>query len=203
MKKAEAEFFKRRRNLIAGSLLVGFVNIADTEITRLNIFGNVFEISNSKIIPISFCIMLVYFLIRYFQYAHDVKNKGFKKRYQKSVDSTIGPYLLKREFQNPNSAASEVFGQFSDVNIETATLFDPRYGENVAIVSVVRVGGGTIETFHLIVTKWDRAWLFIIASMYITFRTRLATDYILPVILAALAFGTYAESMRTFISNLF
>ena len=202
MNEAETEFFKRRRNLIAGSLLVTFVNLAGTEITQLNIFGNKFTIDNPKIIPVSFGIMLFYFTVRYFQYAHDIENKGFKKRFRDRVDKIIGPYLMKRELRNPKSAVSERFKDFGQIAIKEATLFDPRFDKNIANVSVCPVDGGVIDTFDLIVTGRDRARFFLIAGFYITSRTRLVTDYILPVLVAVFAFGSYAEPVRALLSNL-
>ena len=89
MQLAEEAFFKQRRNLIASSLLVMFLNIAGGELKTLNLLGNKIEFTNSRVIPIALGVMLTYFVVRYLQYAHDVEDKGFKKRFYSRVEGYL------------------------------------------------------------------------------------------------------------------
>jgi hypothetical protein len=192
MTPTEEAFFKKRRNLSATALLVAFINVAGGELRKLNLFGNEIEFTNPNAIPAALGIALTYFVIRYLQYAHDVEDKGFKKRFYGRVERYLAPYVMKREFKRPNSVLSRCYKDLSEIQVEDFIMFDRAMPRNTAAASFVgKEGGQLVDENELTVSNWELLLPFVRAAVYIVFRTRLATDYVLPIIIAISAYGTY------------
>ncbi len=65
-------FLKQRRNLIVVSLVIIFYEVADIEITQINILGNTALINNPEIVLYCIVAFFIYFNWRYFPALHDV-----------------------------------------------------------------------------------------------------------------------------------
>lgn len=78
-------FVRQRRNLIIMSLVVLFSELAGLKIEKISIFGNEATIGKPELVTITLWIFLFYWLIRYYQYFHEIGDKGF-----------LGSFLLQR-----------------------------------------------------------------------------------------------------------
>lgn len=201
MTSAEEAFFKQRRNLIATALLAIFLNVAGGELKKLNLLGNEIEFTNPSAIPAALGLALTYFVIRYLQYAHDVEDKGFAKRFYERVERYLAPYVMKREFKRPNSYLSQCYKELNEIEVESFTMFHEAMPPNTAAASFVGKQGGTVVDENVDVSNWELLLPFARAAIYIVFRTRLATDYVLPIVIAIAAYSTYLAVVREFIAT--
>ena len=196
METAEEEFFKKRRNLIVSALLVAFLNVAGAERKTFNLLGNEVAFSNPSVIPTTLGIMLTYFVIRYFQYAHDVKDKGIKERFLVKARMHIAPYLKKREFHRSDSDLAKDFESLDEFEVNDISIFERSIPPSTAHISFIHKTGGAILEHRVSVSNWELIIPFLISATYVTFRTRVVTDYVLPVIIAAAAYSTYIPTFR-------
>lgn len=203
MTTQEESFFKQRKNLIACALLVSFINVAGGELKKLNLLGNEIVFSNPRVIPIALGISLVYFLIRYVQYAHDVHDKGFRTRFLERASKHMERYLLKRQFQDEASEFRNPYQDIHDVKVHQFIIWDENIASNNAFMSICGVQGGVIVEDTLMFSHVEVVRPFLLGFLYIIFRTRLATDYLFPLFLAAFAVSTYSHQVREMLVTLF
>lgn len=192
-------FQRQRRNLVLMSSLVLFVNITGGEITKIRLLGNELILRNPSTLPLLLAIVLAYFFLRFAQYAHEVENKGFRDRFFKRIELYLGPYLLKREFYNPKADLRRNYPNIADIEIEgPVTMFHKAMPENTAAVTFVgKQGGAVIDYSDLHVAKRELIWPYVRAGFYICVRTRLVTDYVLPVFLTIAAFASFIKEFPT------
>ena len=79
-------FIRQRKNLITVSLLLIFAEISGIEINKINLLGNEVSLKNPNIVYIVLWMALFYWFARYYQYFRDLKGKGFKTTFFKSMD---------------------------------------------------------------------------------------------------------------------
>lgn len=195
---AEESFFKQRRNLLASALLVAFLNIAGGSIKKLNLLGNEIEFSNPAAIPFALGVALSYFLVRFLQYANEIEDKGFKERFLARVEYYLGPYLMKREFKKEHSHLRQCYPKLGAIEIDSFVMFSPAMPLNTAAISFVgKDGGVVVDENELHVSNRELIVPFVRAGIYITFCTRLVTDYVLPLLVAIFAYSTYHETVRS------
>lgn len=196
MVTAEEAFFRQRKNLIASSLLVSFINIAGGQLKKINLLGNEIVFSNPQIIPLSLGVALAYFFIRYIQYAHDIDDKGFRQRFYGRVAQYLEPYLLSREFGKENSRLRTSYPDKQQIEVRQFIIFNDAVPTNTAFMSFVGKKGGIVIDETIEVRRKELAVPFARAAFYVVFRTRLVTDYVLPLILAIAAFSSYSNELR-------
>lgn len=204
MTDSEEAFFKQRRNLIALSLIAAFINVAAVKLDRLNILGNELQISNPKALPIALAVGLTYFVIRYLQYMHDVEDKGFKKRFLSRAEKHLAPYLLRRELHDQTSELARTYAKknIEDLIVDEFLMFHEAMPPNTASASFIPKNGGmVVEENNLKVSNKELILPFIRAGLYVTFRTRLVTDYALPLLLSGVAYATYVPRVSASVSQ--
>ena len=197
----DEQFQRQRRNLVLMSSLVMFVNAVGGRISKISLLGNEFTLSNPDAMPTILGIALGYLLLRYIQYAHELENKGFKDRFLQRVETYLRPYLLNREHARSNSELSRAYPDKGMVEVESLTMFHKAMRPNTAAVSFApKDQGAVIDENELHVSNAELIWPFIRSSFYILIRTRLATDFVFPPILAFLAYATYLKPVRDALS---
>ena len=197
-------FYRQRRNLILMSLLVVFINAVGGNITKINILGNEMNLSHPEVMPTIFGFVLAYFLWRFFQYAHEIDNKGFKDTFLLRVQTYLKHYLLKREYFKNESKLRPFYPNIKMLRVETVSLFwikAPNEFEpvlpNAVIIRLI-----TSANNHEIVNNEPVSILELMlpsirASIYIIFRSRLATEFIFPPVFSFIAFATYLSFIRS------
>ena len=186
------QFYRQRRNLMLISMLVIFFNTTAGRIERLNILGTEIKLQNPDSLPWILGIILFYYLIRYTQYAHEIENKGFKDRWLQSADRYLSVKLLHREFNMKDSKLRATYPDLEQIKIEQFMMYRTGSFRNTAFASYCGIDGGHIIDFNKIpVSKVEQFLPLLRAAFYVMVRTRLVTDYILPAVIAIIAFLTY------------
>lgn len=180
------QFYKRRRDLMLLSIAILLIKIFAIKIEKLNFLGNVVEIGRSEFLPIILVIFLTYYVLRFFQYGNDIKDKGFLEQFNKAQMLYFKKYLLRcvkagdtndisnqtilisLKFKYMGSAVGEI-GQFSHM-----TPAEGWEHENSMPISVK-------NKYVLDIQSW----------LHVCITTRLATDFILPYLLAASALVSF------------
>lgn len=68
-------FTRQRRNLISFSIALLFLEASKLRFEKINILGNEFQVGDPVAIYIGLWVALFYFLIRFYQYAHDLEER--------------------------------------------------------------------------------------------------------------------------------
>ncbi|WP_283743818.1 hypothetical protein [Sideroxydans sp. CL21] len=201
----EQLFQRQRRNVILMASVVIFINTTGAKLAKVNILGNMLDIANPTAMPKIFGIVLGYFLWRYFQYTHEIENKGFKERFHRRAEHYLGPYLLKREFLRKDSKLAQHFSRSKDIKVNDVTMFHSAMPPNTAAASFEHKDDmkvdGVIDENELHVSDVELILPFIRASIYIVVRTRLVTDYVFPPMFAVLAFSTYFSCVQSLLKS--
>lgn len=188
----DEQFYRQRRNLMLMSLLIIFFNTTAGKIEKINVLGTELAFQNPNSLPWILGVILFYYLIRYAQYAHEIENKGFKDRWLKRADGYLAIKLLERELKKEKSQVRLTYPDLKQIKIEQFMMYRGGQQKNTAFSTYCGKDGGlVIESNGVPVTKTDQIMPFIRAAIYIMLRTRLVTDYALPVVLAMIAFLTY------------
>ncbi len=204
---SEDLFQRQRRNLILTAAVVVFINTTGAVLTKMNILGNELEIKNPIAMPTIFGVVLGYFLWRFFQYAHEIEDMGFKENFLRRVEHYLGPYLLRREFLRKGSKLSQHFSRVKDIKVLHVAMFNKAMPPNTAAVSFEHKDDmkvdGIIDEGELYVSNAALIVPFIRAGIYICVRTRLVTDYFFPPLFAALAFLSYFSDVQALLKSWF
>lgn len=176
--------------------MVAFLNIAGGEIKKLNFLGNQIEFANPDTIPLALGLALTYFLVRFLQYAHDIEDEGLKKRFHAKIIMYLTPYLTKREFHKPEPILAQRFDTLDKLKVTSLKMFKEHIPHGVADLSVVNKKGGQVTTMRLKLSCLETLVPYTRATMYIAERTRLATDFIFPLIITVVAYSTYVPAFR-------
>lgn len=193
------EFFNRqRRNLVLMSVLVLFVNVTGAELSKINLLGNEVTLRNPDSLPFYLAIILGYFLIRYFQYMHDIEDKEFKTRFFRKTERNLEPYILRREYNNDASGLKDYYPNLKDLEyIKPLTMFNDAMPPNIAAASLCgKEGGSVFDINEIPVSNSELLIPFVKSALYIVFRTRLFTDYIFPIVMCILAFLSYSRNVQ-------
>jgi len=192
-------FLKQRRNLVLMSVMVSFLNITNAKLEEINLLGNKITINHPESIPFILSFVLGYFLIRYFQYTHEIDNKGFKEKLLKRTEKKLSSNILKREYNKENSELKQVYPSINDVIVTEFVFFDEAMPKNTAAITYEpKEDGAVLDNNDLHVKKKELVIPFIVAGFYVIFRTSLVTTYVLPVIFTVFAFSTYCEPFNVF-----
>lgn len=192
-------FLKQRRNLILMSVMVSFLNITNAKLEEISLLGNKITINNPESIPFILIFVLGYFLIRYFQYSHEIDNKGFKEKFLKITEKKLSSNILKREYNKDNSELKKVFPSINDVIVTEFIFFHEAMPKNTAAVTFEpKEDGVVLDDNDLHIENKELIIPFVMSGFYIVFRTSLVTTYVLPVVFSIFAFSTYCEPLNVF-----
>lgn len=75
------QFIRQRRNLIVTALLLFLAEFYGLRYSEMNVFGNKFTLENPLGVPNILLILLMYFVIRYYQYLGSLGDLGLGKEY--------------------------------------------------------------------------------------------------------------------------
>lgn len=193
------DFRRQRRNLIAVSLIAIFLNFAAVKLTKLNVLGNDLEISNPRALPVLFGVALAYFLWRYVQFMLDVESLGFRTRFRQRASFHALMHIIRRELRDPNSNLSKRYKGKTGRNLSpsTITLFDELGRlEDVAILYIHKRHGVLLNDHKVNVSGREMILPYMRSTIHVAFRTPLATEYVLPLLLAAIAAISYMPFAR-------
>lgn len=184
-------FIRQRRNLIIISLVLVFVQVSGLDFERISVLGAVAKLEHASAVDIALWIGWAYWLLRYGQFFHDLENRGIKSAYHEKLRELVPQAILKDLIKNnelddfephidPKTRRYEIFGL-------TRKSSSP-YSAGLT-VQIVSADGNTRRQHavgeHRITpdkVRLERA----LAALYVAFRTRMGTEFILPFVIAGL-----------------
>lgn len=194
----EEHFNKLRRNLVLMSVLVLFVNVTGAKLNKVNLLGNEITLPNPDSLPLYMAIVLLYFLVRYVQYMHDIEDKQFRTRFFKRVEKNLEPYILNREHRNEKTGLKMHYPDINSLEYYgSLTMFNEAMPKNTAAASFCgKEGGAVIDLNEIHISNYELIRPFILSALYIIFRTRLVTDYVFLIAICLLAYSSYMEFIK-------
>lgn len=189
-------FIRQRRNLMGISIIVLFVTYSGLQFNKLNILGNEFTISNPRIINYSLWIAFAYWLMRYFQYMHELGGTRIYMTYEQKLLQLT----LPDGRNNVNEKISAKMGGLAyDIHFTAEQwasmppLFNPVFKRELRFFynTIIRMGNQEsrqtpTEEMTVSLNQGARqefaAWWR--AMNYTAWRTPLVSEYILPPALA-------------------
>lgn len=193
-------FLRQRRNLIGVSLVLLFITYSGISLNKLNILGNEFDIANPRIIDTSLWIAFLYWLLRYFQYLHFVGNRGIEDAYARKLFIWAMP---SADAQFRSAVEAQCQAEQSTINrlvIESRSWFPDKPSILNPLASLnFRIQGQLARTFprrdeptsgiptidlKVNLKRRDLLVLWLRGVTYVSARTPLFTEYVLPPLLA-------------------
>lgn len=161
------DLLRQRRNLLVTSLVLITIKLAGAQITnKLSISGAEITFSQPERIILGVWILWFYFVLRYLQYLHDEPDFGIRKTMALRIQAWFNKI--------PREANDQEDRTVKWTSLLCWTLSKPEWP-----------GGRPQET--IIPVKWHlRFSLTVGAFVYTAIRTPRFTDYVLPLVIAAL-----------------
>lgn len=186
-KEIQDGFIRQRRNLIAISLVLWFVETATLTFSELNILGNKFPISNPAAVNHALWIAGAYWLLRYLQYLHHAD--GLLHIAQVWADQMQSPtWELALERVRQAYPEPKFFVSLDKVMSHSLRqwvirlVIDPRTSTGGFEPDKKKLHEETLSFRDLFIPRVRAAW-------YLVFRARPITEYILPILIALIPVG--------------
>jgi hypothetical protein len=201
-----AGFIRQRRNLFVISLVLLFAQLADLTVNELDVFGTKIKIGSPVAVDFALWTAWVYWFIRYYVYFHDLGHKGFDvERYkaltqllEKDTDKLLAANLASQKDFQCSKKDIRVSYHTRHVGQTTIEGGEPRWRVRVTNCSVTCNGANgplashpVYEVFvtNKLIARYKRKALW-----HVLIHTRLATEYGLPFVVAALPFLYFVGS---------
>lgn len=194
----EENFHKQRRNLILLSFTVIFFNLTGAEISNINLLGNEIYLPNNEILPAILFLVLLYFLIRYGQYVHGIKDKTIVSTLDDALERSVGMLafrvLDKAKYRSIIDAREN--GTVSFRAQCALPLSGPKTGSFPLIV-YDRKDRTNSHLFEAPVDVTKKMYIIgtIDSYIYLIFRTHLFTEFFFPVLLCFLCFLSFNSQL--------
>ena len=192
-------FLRQRRNLFIISFGLLLFQIIGLKLEKVSFLGNEFRVSRPELLPACLWIVYLYYVVRYYQYFHDVQDRGVRGKYSGRLRHLLDVTVVakaKREFatgHKKENGAKYEFGQpeFGNIVVDRwAAMVDVTVP--VKINSVKSDTGSmsfttTSDTIKSTETVYWREFLRfrVQAFLHVCFRTSLVTEYYLPFLVAS------------------
>lgn len=167
---------------------------AGTRVTWVQ--GTESGLSDPEVVPKVFALILMYFLVRFAQYAYDIENKGFVDRFVKRESASLSYRLLAREFEKPDSWVRSHYAERRELKVENFLAFHEHVKPWHVEMDITRPekGGQVLE--RRVAFRWFELIVpFFVGACYVVVRTRLVTDFVLSILLFAFAACSLIDSV--------
>jgi hypothetical protein len=167
---------------------------------KVSIFGNEFYVSNPGLLP--FCLWTTYFyyLIRYYQYFHDIQDRGVKEKYNSylkyllyaMIETKVKDRFIKGQQSKKNAKYEFDKPEYVDSTLDAwAAMVHVKMPVSIKIESVndnslsINTTSTFAESTEFAFRK-DFLRFRLQAFLHVCFRTSLITEYYLPFLVASL-----------------
>lgn len=194
-------FVSERRNLLVASFVLFFYQASGIVIEEINFFGNRAKVSDPYWVSLSLWIFWLYFLIRLYQYFRDIPDKGIKASYNQKIGKLI-KNLAEERFARifvPSESYKRLKPQFnfgrSDVLFSSPSYWQLKMWATVHYQ--LETGSRAEEKAEKVLElNWKHLLLpNLMAFLHIALNTRLATEYMLPFVVALLPVAYFFFSL--------
>jgi hypothetical protein len=185
--------FRQRRALLAASSVLLLYVAAGIRVEELSVLGTKIHIERPSLVPLALWILWAYFLIRYFQYFHDLKDRGFREAYNDRLEQLVqvnAVRKLRRGFRPPGIEPGEYLPPYH-FELEAVELLSRGPGE-----WRLRAAGGVnwrtprgfgrqdFHNYQMDIGWWELLLPRMRSGFYVATSTRLVTEYLLPFVVA-------------------
>jgi hypothetical protein len=192
-------FLRQRRNLFIISFGLLLFQIMGLRLDKISFFGNEFRVSRPAALSVCLWVAYLYYVVRYYQYFHDIKDRGVRNEYLQHVrrllDSRVVAKAKRRflegrtkgkgtkyEFGQPEFGKNGVVQSWSamiDVAAPVKITSEKSNGKSMSFTTTSDTMKSTETVF------WKEFLRFRVqAFLSVCFRTSLVTDYYLPFVVA-------------------
>jgi len=186
---------RQRRSLIVSSLGLLLLQTAGLKIEKVSILGNEFLVQQTQFLSVAIWVAYAYFLVRYYQYYHDLGDTGVRTIYNTRINYLISEWAfrkIKKEYldsRKDTKGTKYEFKQYESKRIwhdRLAAMIDMKVPVDIINVknSNISVTGSTIEKTETAIWRVGLR-VRIQAFIHICLRTRLITEYFFPFIIAS------------------
>ena len=193
MDDTQSGFIRQRRNLMVMSLVVLFAEIADLKIEKLSIFGSEATFGNPQTVKTALWILLIYWLVRYYQYFHDLGDTGLVGAIKAKRRQIVGARAFRRYFRDPSFTnmlvaqdGRTLYAYQRDHHVFRDFWFKVTGSLEFFITSDPEQEVGTHESTEFSFTGWQLVAPTLLSAAHVFVRTKYFSEYILPFVLFAL-----------------
>lgn len=189
----QSGFIRQRRNLMVMSIVVLLSEITELKISKVAVFGNEAVINNPDLVLKVMWLFLAYWLVRYYQYFHEIGDKGFVRSFKSKRKKLLEKMGFRRLFNDPifiewipNGSDGKKLKSFP----ESFEVYEDRLfhveSEAEFLLSDHRHNGGTLHKEHITFSPRQLLIPSIVAVLDVLIRTRYFSEYLLPFVLFVL-----------------
>ena len=191
-------FVRQRRNLIVMSFLIIVLNLGGAQLTSLSLLGNELNLSSPDGIAKALAAVLLYFLLRYFQYLHVLDDTGVEAIFKRAARNAFKPKLLTLAFKSQFDQIHSGLGDKGVLNghkVGISHIYkDDIYAKPYECVIDLVDGEDKRSTQVHVRHSWlNLVWPTVSASVWISVRTPTFTEYVLPPLFACMALSTFFD----------
>lgn len=166
---------RQRRNLIASSIALLVFELADVTLEKISILGNEVRVNNADSIKVITFVACLYFLVRYYQYIQNNHGTGLQAEYRSIISG-----LTRQQLALWTRSDDVSIGDLKRVGLGLDVHYRLIDSDSVRS-DLLR---GRIPWRRFVTMNMKAVWC-------ITVNTPLATDYVLPYILAGTAISIH------------
>lgn len=200
-------FVRQRRNLIVMSMVVLLSEVANLRVEKISFFGNEATIGNPALVNTVLWVLLIYWLIRYYQYFHDLGDKNFLSSLMTKRKQLVKKLFFRNLLNDPvfiKSLPNDVAGKKYKAFPREVLFFQERWfstSGNVEYLIGRDSGQGMVESEKMTIKGLDLFFPTLISFLHVFFRTRYFSEYILPFVLFTLPlFFSYPKNQSWLMS---
>lgn len=191
----ESRFHKQRSRLMSVSVAALFLDFVGAHFRELSVAGASITMDYPERIAIAINVAVVYFFVRFWQYAREVKDLSFLERYYAWENWIIGWAKTKREYADEQSILRKHFPKYGAIKMREPHMNRQRGVHNAdgkITINWFRPGDGSGPSKTFEVSKREKFMAAPRTFLSVCVLTRHFTDYWLPPVLAlcALLYGT-------------
>jgi hypothetical protein len=196
-KEIRRSFVAERRSLLITAFALFFYQAAGLRITSINLFGNTVALSDPWWISFGLWTLWIYLLLRYLQYFMVTLDTGFSDAYQEWMKriirrSAFGQFKksfvpdedhagFRHSFRIRETNFPLTYPQFWSVKLEISVAYTKK-----------EVGATATSTIYdHDVRSWRLCWVKVKAVTSTVLLTHVATEYVLPFIVALFPVGAF------------
>lgn len=180
-------FIRQRRNLIVMSLIVLCIELLGAQFNTLNLLGNKITINNQNIVHTAMWVILIYYLWRYYQYFHDLGDKGFISAVTTKRKQIVGHIESKRFLQSEDICLrQEQDKNGSKAHLRSTVFYKDELTNMDGRIVFMFGNSGLEETADFETHGWALLFPTILAWLHVLIRTTYFSEYILPYVIFSL-----------------
>lgn len=187
-------FERQRRNLILLGAAISFVELTGVKFEKINILGNEAVINQPDAIVMTMWLLLLYWLVRFLNYFHDLGDTGYKDDLLKVRNSLVVTFTrqlfprsseIKKWLKNL-SDKEEMFIYYNRHHIHKSDFLNMKFHVGFLLASNPDKGGH-VYGYEFSISGWKLFLATIYSFLKVSFLGRYFGEYIFPLVIVIFA----------------